>query len=93
MPEYMYSVIVVVVLIIVFGLWTWNKKNEVWKGELVKKKFTSGDEDSRTVYYLIFKTDEGKKKRFTTYDEASWAAWDEGDRAEKRKGEFFPVRI
>jgi hypothetical protein len=70
-----------------------RKKDDEWKGELVKKRFNRGDEESRPSYILIFKTDEGKKKRFSTPSEEYWHEWEVGDRAEKVKGEFFPSKV
>ena len=93
MPEYVYSIVLIVAMIIFFTWWTIKKRNDVWKGELLKKNYTPGDYESSPNYYLVFKTDEGKKKRFNTPDEKYWSTWNEGDRAEKKKGQFFPSKV
>ena len=74
-------------------LWSKKRKDDEWKGELIKKRYNMGDEDSTPSYVLVFKTDEGKKKRFNTPSEKFWNEWEVGDRAEKRKGEFFPTKM
>ena len=78
------------------GLSTWwyiGKRNDVWKGELIKKTSNPGDMDTNPYYYLHFKTEEGKKKKFSTPSEQYWNTWKVGDRAEKVKGDFFPKKI
>ncbi|HNR52881.1 MAG TPA: hypothetical protein PKI16_00090 [Candidatus Dojkabacteria bacterium] len=93
MPEYVYSIILVVVIVVIMVWWVSKKKGEIWKGTFEKKNYVSGDEDSSDSYYIVFKTDEGKKKRFTTRDMGYYNSWNVGDRCEKRKGDFFPVKV
>ena len=93
MPEYVYSIILVVVIVVIMGWWVTKKKNESWKGRLEKKNYVSGDEDSSGSYHIVFRTDEGKKKKFSTRDEGYYNSWNVGDRCEKRRGDFFPVKV
>ncbi|MBP6976359.1 hypothetical protein KBB42_02085 [Candidatus Dojkabacteria bacterium] len=91
--EYVLSV---VAFLVVTGIMTWwyiNKRNEVWKGELIKKNSTPGDMETNPYYYLVFKTEDGKKKKFSTPSEQYWNTWEVGDKGEKVKGEFFPKKI
>jgi len=53
----------------------------------------SGDEDRSGSYHIVFRTDEGKKKKFSTRDEGYYNSWNVGDRCEKRRGDFFPVKV
>ena len=81
--------------LVVAGLMTWwmiNKRNDVWEGELVKKNWTPGDSESSPSYYLVFKTKEGKTKRFNTPDENFYNSWTIGEKAIKNKGAFFPEK-
>lgn len=93
MPEYVYSIILIIVIIVVVMLWSNKKKNDEWEGDLVKKKLNRGDMETRDSYLLVFKTNEGNKKRFNTPSEEFWNEWEVGDRARKVKGEFFPEKI
>lgn len=93
MPEYIYSIFLVVVLIIFFSIWSLRKKNEIWEGSLEKKNFSPGDEDSSPSYKLIYRTKEGKKKTFTTYHQNTYDSWNIGDKASKKKGEYFPTKL
>lgn len=93
MPEYVYSIILVIVIVVVMAWWVSKKKSEEWKGTFEKKNYVSGDEDSVDSYNIVFKTDSGKKKRFSTRDEGYYNLWNTGDRCEKRKGDFFPVKV
>lgn len=93
MPEYVYSIILVLVIVGIMVWWVGKKKKEEWEGEVIKKKYSPGDYESSASYTIIFKTDKGKKKRFTTADSKYYDQWNEGDRAEKKKGEFFPSKI
>lgn len=92
MPEYVYSIILVVIIVVVMTVWVSKKKNEEWEGVLVKKKYDAGDEDSSGTFRYEFKTNEGKKKSFTSPDQKYFDSWNEGDRAIKKKGEFFPQK-
>ena len=60
---------------------------------MIKKNFNRGDEDTSASYFLVFRTDDGKKKRFSTPSVKYWDEWEVGDRAKKVKGEFFPSKI
>jgi hypothetical protein len=93
MPEYVYSIILVVIIVVVMMWWVSKKKSEVWKGELIKKSWNPGDMDNSPSYTLIFKTEEGKKKKFHTPDQRYYDTWEIGDRAEKVKGDFFPKKV
>lgn len=93
MPEYVYSIVLVVIIVVVMIWWVSKKKKEVWKGEVIEKKYLPGDYESSPSYTVVFKTDDGKKKRFTTADCKYYDIWNEGDRAEKKEGEFFPSKI
>ena len=74
------------------GWWTMKKKNEEWEGVLEKKSMKHGDEDISSYYYLHFRTTDGKKKKFSTPSQTYWDTWQEGEKAKKKKGEFFPVK-
>jgi len=93
MPEYIYSIILVLIIVVISAIWTIRKKNDLWEGELTKKNYKSGDEDSSAYYKLIFKTTDGKKKTFTTYDQKYFDSWNIGDMASKKKGEYFPTKM
>jgi len=93
MPEYVYSIILVVLIVAIMVWWVAKKKKEVWKGELIKKSWNPGDMDNTPSYTMIFKTEEGKKKRFNTPDQRYYDQWEVGDRAEKVKGDFFPKKV
>ena len=92
MPEWVYSVIAVVVVTLIVIFFVQKRRNEEWEGVLHKKRFVSGDEDSSNSYSLVFKTDDGKKKRYQV-SMVVFNEWNEGDRARKVKGEFFPSRV
>lgn len=93
MPEYVYSIIFIVIIFVIVILWTKKKKDEEWEGELVKKRVNWGDEESAPIFYLIFKSDSGKRKKVTISSEREWNEWEVGDRGKKDKGEFFPKRM
>lgn len=93
MPEYVYAILFVVVIVAITLWWVKKKKDEEWKGTFEKKKYIPGDEDSVGSYNIVFRTEQGKKKRFSTADENYFNMWNVGDRCEKRKGDFFPVKV
>ncbi len=93
MPEYVYSIILVLAIVGIMVWWVAKKRGEEWKGEVIKKRYSPGDYENSPSYTVVFKTDEGKKKRFTTADSKYYDSWNEGDRAEKKKGEFFPSKM
>ncbi len=92
MPDYIYSIILVLIIVVIAAIWTTKKKNEEWQGVLVKKEYDMGDEDSSGTYKYEFKTDTGKKKKFTSPDQKYFDQWTIGDKAVKKKGEFFPKK-
>ena len=93
MPEYVYSIVLVLAIIGIMVWWVVKKRGEEWKGEVIKKSYSPGDYENSPSYTVVFKTDGGKKKRFITADSKYYDSWNEGDRAEKKKGEFFPSKV
>lgn len=92
MPDFVYSIILVLVIVVVAAIWISKKQKETWQGVLVKKSYDAGDEDSSSTFRYEFKTDDGKKKKFTSPDQSYYDQWKEGDRAIKNKGDFFPKK-
>lgn len=93
MPDYIFSIVLVVIIIVVVMISTKKKKQEVWKGTLEKKKENYADEDSTQTYSLIFQTEDGKKKRVTVTSKDIYDSWSVGDMAEKKQGEYYPVKV
>lgn len=92
MPEYVYSIVLVLAIVGIMVWWVAKKKSEEWEGILIKKKHIRGDMETSDTYTLIFKTDDGKKKRFSNSNSKMFDEWVEGERAIKKKGEFFPSK-
>ncbi len=93
MPEYIYSIILVVIIIIVVMISTKKKKQEIWKGTLEKKKENYVDEDSTQTYSLIFRTEQGKKKKMIISNRDTYDSWSVGDKVEKKQGEYYPMKV
>lgn len=92
MPEWIYSVIAVVAVTGIVMVFVNKRKSEEWEGELFKKKLNPGDMDTSETYSLVFKTSEGKKKRYQVTNKV-FGDWNEGDKAKKVKGSFMPERV
>jgi len=92
MSELLLTVVVVVSVTALFSFISLKQKQDEWEGILVGKKFNHGDEDSRDIFILTFKTSQGKKKKFTLYDKKTFDSWNEGDKATKVKGNYFPIK-
>lgn len=93
MPEYIYSIILVVIIVIIAMFTAKRRKEDTWSGVLEKKKQNYSDENSIDTYTLIFKTEEGKKKKATINNRVEYDSWAVGDKAEKKKGEYFPNKV
>ena len=89
--ELLLTIVVVVGVTAIFTYFSWRQKQSSWEGKLVKKRINRGDEDSRTTYQLVFKTDKGTK-RVTILSKEAFDMWNEGDTAIKKAGEYFPVK-
>lgn len=74
-----------------------REKNSSWKGVLENKysetKRARKSLLKQTRYYWIFKTDEGKTIKKEVFSESGYNMFNIGDRIEKKKGEFVPVKI
>ena len=92
MPEWVYSVVAVVVVTLVIVFFTSQRKKSAWTGILHKKRYNPGDMETSESYSLVFKTDDGKKKRFQV-NRVVFDTWNEGDKAEKVAGEYMPKRV
>lgn len=87
------STIILIAIIVVFLVLKKKKeKNSSWKGELIKKKDITDEDNENHVYRLIFKKDNGKKAKVSVNEEAYNQA-KIGDRYEKAAGDYLPKKI
>ena len=89
-----FGLIILGFLILVFKLLK-KSKNDEWKGTVVDKKvITRRDEDGdlKAFYSLIFETETKRTVKIAVNQEV-FNQYQIGDKAEKPKGKFFPVKI
>lgn len=86
------TITLVLGLTIFFTIKSKKDKDSSWKGELVKKKTISDEDDENHVYRLIFKTTDGKTKK-ASVGEDFYNQVQIGDKFEKLKGEYAPKKI
>lgn len=89
--DWLYSLIAFVVVTAIIIFFVNKMKNDEWEGELFKKRHNPGDMETNESFSLVFKTNEGKKKRFQTKRQI-FDTWDVGDSAKKVKGTYFPMK-
>ncbi len=86
------TIILVAIIVVILVLKKKKEKNSSWKGELIKKKDLTDEDNENHVYRLIFKKDNGKKAKIPvneeTYNQAKI-----GDRYEKSAGDYIPKKI
>jgi hypothetical protein len=88
-------ILTILFFLAVTGIFTYfgiKKKKDSWEGVLIKKRKHYDDESLKTTYKLIFKTIDGKKKRHQVRSEKIFNQWQEGDKAIKISGEYFPKK-
>ena len=90
--EIISTIILVLFLIVFFSLKSKKEKDSSWKGELIKKKDISDEENENHIYTLVFKTDDGKKAKARVSEEF-YNQTNVGERFEKIKGEYSPRKI
>jgi hypothetical protein len=84
-----------VIVVLVAGYLSFKSKKEkasTWAGELVKKKDFTDEDDENHRYRLIFKTNQGKKKKITVNEDVYNQARI-GDKYTKNSGEYFPQKV
>ena len=92
MPEWIWSVIAVIVVTGIVMFFVKKTKDDEWEGELFKKRYSPGDMETSESFSLVFKTNEGKKKR-SQVSKQVYESWEQGDKAKKVKGEFHPQKV
>lgn len=90
--ELVSTLVIIAVLVVYFVLKRKNTKASSWKGELIKKRDLTDEDDENHVYRLIFKTDGGKKVKVSVSEDIYNQA-QVGDRYEKLPGDFIPKKI
>jgi len=90
--ETIITILLVLGLTVFFTLKSKKEKDSSWKGELIKKKTYSDEDDENHIYQLIFKTEEGKKVK-AKVGEDYYNQVQIGDKFEKDKGEYVPRKI
>ena len=93
MSPYIYSIILIVIIVIFTTIYGKKRMNEEWKGELIKKRKDFTDENSIDTYTLVFKTEDGKKKRTKINSLNDFNNWNIGDKVEMKKGEYHPRKV
>lgn len=93
MTETIITIIFVLFVTAIFTFISFRQKKQAWKGELIKKTKNEDDESGVTYYKLIFKTEEGKKKRVQVTSQKAFDQFNIGDKVEKKSGEYFPTKI
>lgn len=93
MSPYIYSIILIVIIVIFTTIYGKKRMNDEWKGELIKKRKDFTDENSIDTYTLVFKTEDGKKKRTKINSLSDFNNWNIGDKVEKKKGEYHPRKV
>lgn len=90
--NFIYTLVLLGIIIFLVAMKRRSKKNASWKGELIKKKDITDEDDENHVYRLIFKTDSGKTEKVsmteTVYNDSKV-----GDRYEKLSGTNSPHKI
>jgi hypothetical protein len=89
--ELISTIILVVVIAVFLMLKSKKNKNSTWKGELIKKKDFTDEDNENHLYRLIFKTDDGKKVKVTVKEEIYNKA-KIGDKYEKSAGDYIPKK-
>ncbi len=96
MNETVLTVVFVLGVTAIFSYFSYRQKKSSWTGELVDKKYIEADtdDDSSTPekHILVFKTDSGKKVNVTVSKD-TYNAFNLGDRAAKKSGDYYPVKI
>lgn len=91
--EIILTVIVVAAVTAFFTFKAKRSQADSWTGEVIKKKVHHHhDEDGRTDYQLIVKTETGQKKKFNVAKE-SFEEVRIGDKFQKIAGKLHPQRI
>lgn len=90
--ELVSTLVIVAALIVYFVIKRKNTKASSWKGELIKKRDLTDEDDKNHVYRLLFKTDSGKRAKVSVSEDIYNQA-QVGDRYEKLPGFFIPKKI
>lgn len=90
--ELISTIILVLIIIIFFTIKSKKQKNSSWKGELMKKRDITDEDNENHVYRLIFKTESGKKVKISVKEDL-YNQVQVGDKFEKESGEYIPKRI
>lgn len=86
------TIVLVVIIAVIITFKRKKAKNSSWKGELIKKKDITDEDNENHVYRLIFKTDSGKKIKVLVNENVFNQA-KIGVRYEKIAGNNIPQKI
>ncbi len=96
MNETVLTVVFVLAVTAIFSYFSYRQKKSSWTGELVDKKYKQADSDDDSYtpekHILVFKTDSGKKVKVTVSKD-TYNAYALGDKASKKSGDYYPVKI
>ena len=76
----------------IISYFSYKQKQSSWQGEVIKKRSHYDDESLRTTYRLIFRTNEGKKKRMQV-TKTVYEKFEVGQKVNKEKGEYLPKKV
>ena len=90
--ELVSTIILVIVVTVILTLKSKKEKDSYWKGELIKKRDITDEDNENHVYKLIFRKENGKKIKVSVSEE-NFNKAKVGDKYEKAKGEYIPKKI
>ncbi|PIP52766.1 hypothetical protein COX08_04655 [Candidatus Beckwithbacteria bacterium CG23_combo_of_CG06-09_8_20_14_all_34_8] len=92
MNETILTILFVAAVTAFFSYKAYKQKQASWKGELIEKYKKDGDDDSVDQWFVVFKTEAGKKVKMNVgkgfYDQVNV-----GGKYEKKKGVYVPMKI
>jgi len=86
------TIVLIAIVIIYLTIKSKKTKNSSWKGELIKKRDITDEDNENHVYRLIFRINNGKKVKVSVSEEI-YNKSQVGDKFEKIKGDYIPKKI
>jgi hypothetical protein len=78
----------------ILSWFAWRKQHSSWQGTVIETSFVPGDDEgSPDRYYVICKTDAGKRLRMEVLGKQMMDGFKPGQRVEKKPGQNFPSLI
>jgi hypothetical protein len=87
-------ILVFIGLTAILSFVSWRRNRSAWRGVVIEKTHVPGDDEGgQDQFYVVFRTDAGKRVKISVAGQAGLDGYAIGQRVEKKSGQPWPTPL